>query len=181
MRIQKKIRALCENDCGRRINVWSSRFCSCKCQVQYQRKARFTRFMAGKLVTQYKLPDIVRQYLMDKHHGACSRCGWAERNPVTQRVPLEIEHIDGDWRNSAEENLTVLCPNCHALTPTFRNLNKGRGRPGRRVLTNSGNAAAKADVESEKPTVRFELTRVRLQVGCSGQLSYVGAQQQFAF
>ena len=181
MRIQKKIRALCDNDCGRRINIWSSRFCSCKCQGQYQRKARFTRFIAGKLVTQHKLPYIVRQYLIGKHQGACSRCGWAERNPVTQRVPLEIEHIDGDWRNSTEENLTVLCPNCHSLTPTFRNLNNGRGRPGTRVLINSRNATVRADVESEKPTVRFELTTIRLQGGRSDQLSYVGAQQQFAF
>lgn len=36
--------------------------------------------------------------------------------------------IDGDFRNCSEENLTVLCPNCHSLTPTFMSLNRGNGR-----------------------------------------------------
>jgi hypothetical protein len=43
-------------------------------------------------------------------------------------VPVEVEHIDGDWRNNRVENLKLLCPNCHALTATFRALNRGRGR-----------------------------------------------------
>jgi hypothetical protein len=47
------------------------------------------------------------------------------------QLPLEIEHIDGDWRNLRMENLTVLCPNCHALTRSFRGQNRGKGRPGR--------------------------------------------------
>src|SRR5579862_6565739 len=50
------------------------------------------------------------------------------RNPTTGRVPIEVEHIDGDWQNNHLSNLTLLCPNCHALTPTFRGLNRGRGR-----------------------------------------------------
>lgn len=41
---------------------------------------------------------------------------------------VEVEHIDGDWENNSLTNLTLLCPNCHALTPTFRGLNRGRGR-----------------------------------------------------
>ncbi len=60
------------------------------------------------------------------------RCGWSERHSVTGAVPLEVEHIDGDSQNSTPQNLILLCPNCHALTPTFRNLNKGRGRLHRR-------------------------------------------------
>ena len=27
-----------------------------------------------------------------------------------------------------EENLTLLCPNCHSLTPTYRGANKGNGK-----------------------------------------------------
>ncbi len=47
-------------------------------------------------------------------------------------MPVEVEHIDGDWRNNRLENLILLCPNCHALTPTFRGLNRGKGRAHRR-------------------------------------------------
>jgi hypothetical protein len=73
----------------------------------------------------------IRRFLIEKADERCQRCGWAERHAKTGRVPLEIEHIDGDWQNASESNLTVLCPNCHALTPTFRGMNRGRGRPGR--------------------------------------------------
>ncbi|GAC1388954.1 MAG: hypothetical protein NVSMB31_04020 [Vulcanimicrobiaceae bacterium] len=61
----------------------------------------------------------------------CSRCGWKERHPLTGKVPIEVEHIDGNWRNNHPSNLTLICPNCHSLTPTFRALNKGRGRAAR--------------------------------------------------
>jgi len=39
---------------------------------------------------------FLRQYLREKLGEKCSRCGWAERHPVTGVVPVEVEHIDGD-------------------------------------------------------------------------------------
>ena len=44
-------------------------------------------------------------------------------NPTTNKIPLEIHHIDGDYENNKLENLQVLCPNCHSLTPNFKALN----------------------------------------------------------
>jgi hypothetical protein len=35
-------------------------------------------------------------------------------------IPLELEHVDGDRSNNQLENLTLLCPNCHAFTATWR-------------------------------------------------------------
>lgn len=35
-------------------------------------------------------------------------------------LSFEIDHIDGDNKNNKEENLRILCPNCHSQTPTFR-------------------------------------------------------------
>ena len=55
------------------------------------------------------------------------------KNHVTGRVPVQIDHKDGDWMNHKKDNLEVLCPNCHSLTPTYMGLNKGHGRPHRRV------------------------------------------------
>jgi predicted HNH restriction endonuclease len=71
---------------------------------------------------------FIRRYLIERFGEKCARCGWAERHPKTGKVPVEVEHIDGDWRNNNPANLTLLCPNCHALTPTYRALNWGRGR-----------------------------------------------------
>jgi len=48
----------------------------------------------------------------------CDECGigdtWQGR-----RLVLEIDHVNGDWRDNREENLRYLCPNCHALTATW--------------------------------------------------------------
>lgn len=51
-----------------------------------------------------------------------------EVNPVTKLVPLQIHHIDGDCLNNNEDNLELLCPNCHSLTETYGNLNTTSSR-----------------------------------------------------
>lgn len=38
-------------------------------------------------------------------------------------IPLELDHVDGNPSNNDIANLRVLCPNCHAQTPTYRGLN----------------------------------------------------------
>ncbi|MGP3752746.1 HNH endonuclease [Streptomyces sp. LamerLS-316] len=55
----------------------------------------------------------------------CARCGtgptWRD-----QPLPLEVDHIDGDWRNNRPQNLRLLCPNCHSTTDTYRGRGKAR-------------------------------------------------------
>jgi len=66
-----------------------------------------------------------RCYLLQKASYKCTRCGFDERRPCGSTI-LEIDHIDGNHQNNLIENLQVLCPNCHALTPKYRNWhNKG--------------------------------------------------------
>jgi len=55
----------------------------------------------------------------------CEMCGWAEQ-ASDGRVPVELDHINGDKADNRLENLRILCPNCHALQPTHRGLNKKR-------------------------------------------------------
>lgn len=51
----------------------------------------------------------------------CSNCQNGEW--FGSPIPLELDHIDGDPMNNVLANLRLLCPNCHAQTPTYRALN----------------------------------------------------------
>jgi hypothetical protein len=52
----------------------------------------------------------------------CNRCGISEW--LGQKITLELEHKDGNHFNNDRQNLEILCPNCHALTDTWRGRNK---------------------------------------------------------
>ena len=43
----------------------------------------------------------------------CEKCGLTEW--LGEPIPLELDHIDGNHWNNADENVWVICPNCHAL------------------------------------------------------------------
>ena len=54
---------------------------------------------------------------------ACELCGWCQMSS-DGRVPVELDHINGDHTDNRIENLRILCPNCHSLQPTHRGKNK---------------------------------------------------------
>ncbi|OQX53078.1 MAG: hypothetical protein B5M48_04025 [Candidatus Omnitrophica bacterium 4484_213] len=69
----------------------------------------------------YKLKNrLIKEGLKPPY---CEKCGWAERSP-DGRLPLELDHINGDVHDNRLENLRILCPNCHSLQPHYRGRNK---------------------------------------------------------
>lgn len=120
-------------NCGKSLNS-DRKFCSHVCQNEYQYKQYIERWKKGEedgMKGNYQLSTHIRRYMLEKSKFKCSKCGWGERNIHTNTIPLEIDHIDGDYTNNKEENLQVLCPNCHSLTPTYKGANKGNGRKDR--------------------------------------------------
>lgn len=106
------------------------------CSVQCQNDKKYSVFiekwknneidgMRGKTATS----QHIRRYLFEKYQNCCSECGWSKINPHTNKIPLELEHVDGNFMNNKEENLKLLCPNCHSLTSTWKGANKKQGRP----------------------------------------------------
>lgn len=115
------------------VHKHSLKYCSTKCQVDYRYYKYIQLWKEGiesgtKGVTTKSLCAYIRRYLIEKFDNKCSRCAWNVRHPITGNISIEVEHIDGNSENNKEENLTLLCPNCHSLTTFYKNLNKGRGR-----------------------------------------------------
>lgn len=120
--------------CGKPINKGSKYYCSREHVYLYKRETYIKRWKDGLESGTTEKTGInltVRKYMLEKHNNKCSKCGWGEVNPFTGSVPVEINHIDGDYENNKEKNLEVLCPNCHSLTPNYGSLNRGRGRKNR--------------------------------------------------
>ena len=85
---------------------------------------------------EYQISMYIKTYLFRKFDNKCARCGWGEVNPYTNKIPLEVEHIDGNYKNNDENNLILLCPNCHALTSTYKGANLNKGRKSRKKYSN---------------------------------------------
>ena len=121
--------------CGKSLHHGQSKFCSHSCEQQYKYESYIERWKQGLekgMKGEYNLSAYIRRYMLEKANYKCEKCGWNKINPFTGKIPLEIEYIDGNYRNNVESNLMVLCPNCHSLTATYKGANKGNGRKERK-------------------------------------------------
>jgi len=86
-------------------------------------KRPIEHYLANKSpISSFKLKNrlIKEGYFVKK----CYKCELTKWNG--KPIPLELEHIDGNHENNNLSNLTLLCPNCHAQTDTYRGKNKKR-------------------------------------------------------
>jgi len=113
-----------------------AKFCNNTCHAEYNRKQYIERWKNGEESGTIGKDDIatpVKLYLRDKYNNSCQCCGWNKINPFTGIVPLQIHHIDGDCTNNKEENLQLLCPNCHTLTENYGSRNNNCTRIDKRI------------------------------------------------
>ncbi len=109
-----------------------NKYCSKYCQTDFNYKENVKAWKEGKFsgnkgVNSVQVTGYVKKYIEEKFQYKCVFCGignsWNNK-PLT----LQLEHLDGDSTNTREENLSLLCPNCHTQTPFYGSKNKGRGR-----------------------------------------------------
>ena len=125
---------ICKN-CNKELNIRKNGggvYCSHKCHREYEYKESIIEWKKGNLKG-YRgkakgTSKWLRRYLLEKYNNTCHKCGWNELHPVDGRPLVEINHIDGNAENNSEENLEVICPNCHSMTPNFRARNKNSCR-----------------------------------------------------
>ncbi|MFO1310473.1 MAG: hypothetical protein U1F41_00245 [Burkholderiales bacterium] len=72
---------------------------------------------------------LIAERVFEARCSACKQVEW-----MGHGIPLELDHIDGDRSNNLLANLRLLCPNCHALTPTYRGRNVAAHRAARSQL-----------------------------------------------
>ena len=111
-----------------------NKYCNNKCQKEYEYKQYINKWKEGEelgIRGEYQISMHIKKYLLKKYNNKCTKCGWSEKNLFTNIIPLEVEHIDGNYKNNSEENLILLCPSCHSLTATYKGANVKNG--GRRA------------------------------------------------
>lgn len=71
-------------------------------------------------------PLTLKKKLIEKRGYKCERCGnalWLGK-PIT----LELHHKNGEHKDNQEDNLELLCPNCHSFTDTWKGKNHKNSR-----------------------------------------------------
>ena len=109
--------------CGKILNRNAAKFCSNKCQRASQWAKCKSEIEATGVAPFVR---SAKKYLLERDGPGCQLCGntqWQGRP-----IPILLDHINGDAADWAVSNLRLICPNCDALLPTFKNRNKGRGR-----------------------------------------------------
>lgn len=119
---------LCLN-CGKSIIRYPTskgKYCSNKCQHEYESKAYIEDWKNGLNSggNNFMLSDTVRKYLFVKFDNKCTCCGCGFVNKHTGLSILQVHHINGDPTDHREDNLTLLCPNCHAMTENYGSRNR---------------------------------------------------------
>ena len=64
---------------------------------------------------------LIEEGIFERKCYECNNTVW-----MGKPIPLELEHISGNKFDNRRENLTILCPNCHAQTDTYRGKNIGK-------------------------------------------------------
>jgi hypothetical protein len=64
---------------------------------------------------------LLREGVLEPHCYECGITEWRGRP-----APLQLDHVNGDRTDNRRENFRLLCPNCHAQTPTYCGKDIGR-------------------------------------------------------
>jgi hypothetical protein len=132
---EKPLAIFCSRSCAASFNNRKDqKFNSCKCcqkptsnksycDKECYEKHKYDLSLENKSTWSHR--KLKRFLLKDRGH-SCEMCKNSEWMSVL--IPLDMDHIDGDATNNDLSNVRLICPNCHALTETYKGRNKGNGK-----------------------------------------------------
>ena len=102
-----------------------------KLDIQKQAEAREIRIEKTRPIEDYltnKVPmqsdklkvRLLNEGILKNECHICENKSWQDK-----KIPLELDHINGDHGDNRLKNLRLVCPNCHAQTSTYRVKKKG--------------------------------------------------------
>jgi hypothetical protein len=111
---------------------YRNKFCSQQCANLFRFEQRIAQIEQNGYIYPVSKHNtsasVARRYIIYKHSEQCSVCGL---KPEWNNKPLKLvlDHINGIPNDWSIHNLRLVCPNCDSQLPTYKNKNKGNGRP----------------------------------------------------
>lgn len=115
------------NNTGVTRHIKGSKVCGCGNPKRPQNKycsecAEKHVYNRSKSVEDAKTDEARKRLLIEIRGYRCEVCGLSEW--MEKPIPIELHHIDGDSDNNKEDNLQLLCSNCHGQTDNHKRRNK---------------------------------------------------------
>ena len=122
-------------------NTWNEILCKCNYRGHYYKDKVLDRIYRQNLSIEHLREKKRKKYTLDEimaenstylssnslkerlikelnWERKCSRCDLSKW--MGKDIPIDLDHINGDFRDNRIENLRFLCPNCHAKTDTYK-------------------------------------------------------------
>ena len=106
-----------------------NKYCSHKCQFDYQSKDKYEYFLTNP--DEYQRSNfsnkLIKRFILKEQNNKCNICGidnvWNNKELI-----FILDHIDGNSSHNVRTNLRCICPNCDSQLDTYKSKNKNSSR-----------------------------------------------------
>jgi len=107
----------------------------------------------GNRTIRRKTNLIVRALIEAGVEHSCEECG-VSKSWNNKPITLQVDHIDGNWKDDRKENLRFLCPNCHSQQTTSKRKRQKHYCKCGSLRSKSANVCSTCNLNSPRPHKR---------------------------